>query len=201
MTTESPVVATPAVAAPSDVAAVEAPKPVEIPAAVLERERIVRAAQDKLAHERAEVAKQRAEVESWKADRAREVDAKADPLEKIDRAHSRLSQLEESIKTREAAAELRSWREAKTKEVEAGQDKYELTLLHGYAHLVPARIEAHWQRTGDMLSTDSVAADLERELEAATEKSLASKKWKARSAAAAVPPPASPPAAAKPAAP
>jgi hypothetical protein len=178
---------------------VEAPKPVEIPAEVVQRERQVRAAQEKVAAERAELAKQRQEVEEWKAARAKEQDAKADPLEKIERAHSKLEKLEQSIQADKAAAELRAWQTAKVAEVKAGGDKYELTLLHGYEHLVPARIEAHWHRTGEMLSTDAVAEALEKELEAATEKSLASKKWKAKTAPAVTPAAtAPPPATAKP---
>ena len=186
-------VATPAAAAPAPVA--EAPKPVEVPAEVVQRERQIRAEQTKLAQEKQELAKQRAEVEAWRAERAKEADAKADPLEKIDRATKRLEGLEQSIKQKEAAAELDRWRTAKVGEVKAKGDAYELTILHGYEHLVPARIEAHWNKTGEMLSTDEVAAALEKELEQATEKSLASKKWKARTA---VPPPVEPPAPAKP---
>jgi len=194
MSEAAPAVATPPPAAAAPAApAPEAPKPIEVPAEVVQRERQVRAAQEKLAAERQELAKQRAEYEQWKAERAKEQDAKADPLEKIERAHSKLEKLEQSIQADKAAAELRAWQTAKIAEVKAKGDAYELTILHGYEHLVPARIEAHWHKTGEMLSTDEVAAALEKELEQATEKSLNSKKWKARSAPAATPAASTPP--------
>lgn len=178
-------------AVPAPAAPVATP-PVEIPPAVLERERQVRALQERTQAIATQTAKDKAEVDAWKAERAKEADAKADPLEKIEKATNRLATLEQSIKAKETQAALVQWQQAKIAEVKAKPDAYELTILRGWEHEVPRRIEEHWNRTGEMLSTEEVANKVEKELEAEVEKAVGSKKWKAKTAPAAPPPPAAP---------
>lgn len=179
-------------AVPAPAAPVVTP-PVEIPAAVLERERQVRALQERTQAIATQTAKDKAEVDAWRAERAKEADAKADPLEKIEKATNRLATLEQSIKQKEAAQALQTWKAAKIAEVNTKPDAYELIIRLKKEHLVPARIEDHWNRTGEMLSTDDVATQIEKELDAEVEQAVSSKKWKAK----AVPPPPAPPPSAK----
>lgn len=193
----APVVATPAPSPSTPVAAPPAaPAAPVVPEASLARERTLRAEQQKLAAERAAMAKEREELAAWKAERAKAAQDAADPLEQLKQTRESVEQLGKRLDEERAAAKasadsaaLNAWRKEQIDAVKAAGDKYELTLLHGYASAVPARIEQHYSTTGEMLTVDQAAELVEKELEAATERSLSSKKWKSRTAPA-VPAPA-----------
>ncbi len=163
------------------------PAPPAIPAEVLQRERTLRAEQQKIANERQTIAKEREELAKWKAERDAAA-APADPLERLSKTEKALADLRAETKAKEDAAAEAEWASRHVKAVEAAGDKYELTLLHGYASEVPARLKRHYLQTGEMLDFAAVADQVEKELEAAVEKSLSSKKWKAKTAPPSPPP-------------
>lgn len=164
------------------------PAPPEIPPEVVQREKAVRAEQQKLAKEREEFAASRAEYERWKAEQAKAKSDTLDPLEQLKETRSQVEQLRESHRKAEEERTRREWASAQIDKVKSSPDRYELTLLHGYETLVPARIEQHYRATGEMLSAEAAADLVEKDLEAAVEKSLKSKRWASK--AAPPPPPA-----------
>lgn len=171
---------TPAAPAPTPAPAAEtppAPSAPVIPEAVLARERAIVQAQQKIAAERAEIAREREAIAAAKAP-----PAPTEPLDQLRQTTEKLASLEQRLAQAEKDRQIQAWRDQQIAVVQAHPDRFELTLLGGYAQAVPVRIEQHYAKTGETLSAEQAAELIEKEIEVAAEKVVNSKKWKARSA-------------------